>query len=77
MKEQELTSRMSEIIVALQGFDEHTNYRHHNFMLNTAGECTAIVREFNQLVRSLREIIEKDPTKLPELIVPVKPEYEN
>ena len=77
MKENELTSRMYEVIVNLQAFDDFTNYRHHESILGIAGECAAVVREFNQLVRSLRELIEKDPSKLPPMPEHVKVEYEN
>ena len=77
MKEQELTSRMSDVIVNLQVFDDFTNYRHHESILGIAGDCAAVVREFNQLVRELRSIIEKDPTKLPAIPETVKVEYEN
>ena len=77
MKEQELTSRMAEVIVTLQSFDDNTNYRYHQTTITIAHEAAAITREFNQLVRELRNLIEKDPSKLPALIVPTKPEYEN
>ena len=77
MKEQELTSRMAEVIVNLHGFDDHLDYRYHNFILQTAEECSAIAREFNQLVRSMREYIDKDPARLPPIPEPVKIEYEN
>jgi HAMP domain-containing protein len=77
MKEQELTSRMSEVIVTLQSFDDSTDYRYHQTTIAIAHEVGAIVQEFNQLVRELRNLIEKDPSKLPALIVPTKPEYEN
>jgi len=77
MKEQELTSRMSEVISNIRDFDEHTDYRNHQWLIQTAAECSAVVQEYNQLVRNLRDIIEQDPTKLPALIVEEQPKYEN
>ena len=77
MKENELTSRMSEVIVTLQSFDGHTDYRYHQTTIAIAHEVGAITREFNQLVRELRNLIEKDPSKLPALLIEKAPEYEN
>ena len=77
MKEQELTSRMAEVIVTLQSFDDSTDYRYHQTTIAIAHEVTAITWEFNQLVRELRNLIEKDPLKLPALLIEKVPEYEN
>ena len=77
MKENELTSRMADVIVTLQSFDDSTDYRYHQTTIAIAHESAAIVREFNQLVRELRNLIEKDPSKLPTLLIEKAPEYEN
>ena len=77
MKEQELTSRMSEVISNIRDFDEHTDYRNHQWFIQTAEECCAIVREYNELVHEMREYIEKDPSRLPPLIEIPKVEYEH
>ena len=77
MKEQELTSRMAEVIVTLQSFDDSTDYRYHQTTIAIAHEVTAITWEFNQLVRELRNLIEKDPSKLPPMPVEPKIKWEN
>jgi hypothetical protein len=77
MKEQELTSRMAEVIVTLQSFDDSTDYRYHQTTIAIAHETAAITREFNQLVQELRNLIEKDPSKLSPLPEPMKVEYKN